>query len=187
MGLLFVCRANLIRSPMATSFLRSSLQEVGRGELCVTSAGLQVSPELGMGVEGARVARERGVELARLRPLQVTAQLLRRADLVLTMTEEQRSAVCRLQTGMVERTFTIVEVVRLLGSGEESMYEDWRHVARAAHAVRPHVARPPEHENVPDPVGTSADQHRIVADSLVRLTEAMAGHMAGVESRFRSL
>ena len=176
--LLVVCRANLIRSPLAAALLRLQLVALGRSDLGVSSAGLQVVPHARAGDEAFEAALERGIDLSHHRPTQVTAEMLVGAALVITMTEEQRGAAARLSRVSVAHTFTLPELDRLLSATDQTPAATWGELARGAHAVRPLVAAVPEPEDVPDPVGRELYHHQVVADTMVTLTQRVVGHLA---------
>ena len=167
--LLVVCRANLIRSPLAAGLLRASLKESGRTDLAVRSAGLQAEPGAPQPEHTVRIAEERGVDLSRHRPVGVTEDLVSGASLVLTMTETQRAAIMRMSPTATARTFTLPELARLITRREGADAHTWRDLARWAHVSRPLVAPAPDPEDVPDPVGRPLYHLQVIADDLVRL------------------
>lgn len=82
---LFVCRGNVIRSPMAAALLRRRLSDMGRTAIGVYSAGLHA--ELGRNADPRAVdaARHFGISLEDHRARPLTPDLVRDADLVLVM------------------------------------------------------------------------------------------------------
>jgi protein-tyrosine-phosphatase len=153
--------------------VRRLLRASGRTDLSVSSCGVQVVPGTAPGASALTVAREHGVELDRQRAVQVARHDLAAADLVVTMTEGQRSHVCRVGTGLVTKTFTLVELCRLLSGVRAVDQEDWRQVARTAHLARPRAMAPHQPEDVPDPIGRSIDEHRLVAAGLEVLCQQL--------------
>jgi protein-tyrosine phosphatase len=61
----------------------------------------------------ARLLRGRGVDAGGLTARQLTPELVRAADLVVTMTAEQRAAVVTRVPAAVRRTFTLRELAGL--------------------------------------------------------------------------
>lgn len=105
---LVLCTANICRSPVAEAHLRSQLGP--DTDVTVSSAGLRA--RTGEPVWPA-MAEAAGVPLAGSTARQVDPDLLRRADLVLTMTRAQRAAAVDLAPATVRRTFTLREFADL--------------------------------------------------------------------------
>jgi protein-tyrosine-phosphatase len=176
--LLVVCRANLIRSPIAAGLLRRHLTDAGLAHVRVRSAGVQPGSDAVSIEDVARIAEERGVDLTHHRSTAVTAELAARASLVLTMTEGQRSRVTRLEPGVTPRTFTLVELVRLTSTPDFAPAPTCDDLARRAHLLRPLVAPAPAPEDVPDPLGKGRRYLQAVVDDLGRLCEQVAALIA---------
>jgi protein-tyrosine phosphatase len=87
--ILVVCAGNLSRSPLAEALLRTRLAAVGRRPQ-IASAGLIA--DLGQPAEELTetLARGHGIDLSAHRSRPLEPDMLRRADLVLTMEQEQR-------------------------------------------------------------------------------------------------
>ncbi len=84
-SVVFVCRGNIIRSPMAAALLRRDLSENGRTTIAVHSAGLRA--ELGRGADSRAVeaARHFGISLEDHCARPLTPELARDADLIVVM------------------------------------------------------------------------------------------------------
>lgn len=190
MGVLVVCTANVCRSPLAAALLREAWA-MDLPFVDVSSAGVRaatgapvcdVSQEvLGRPEDGA--ARE------------ISADLVRKADLVLVMEREQRSAVVRLLPGSQNRVFTLLEAEALLeGAVRRGVaVRDLRELGPAMHALRGIVVprasevpsrrwwrRPPEPEDpvtIPDGHGRSREDH---VAALERVRDAAQHVAAGV-------
>ncbi|MFT4517696.1 MAG: protein-tyrosine phosphatase [Halioglobus sp.] len=96
---LFVCRENICRSPMAEGVLRARLEREGlAGRVEVRSAGTQTTqPGRRPDQRSERAARIAGIDLSKQRAHLVTDDDLARADLVLAMDEsnvEDLLAIC---------------------------------------------------------------------------------------------
>jgi protein-tyrosine phosphatase len=119
-AVLVVCTANICRSPVAEAHLRSQLGP--DADVVVGSAGLRA--RAGEPVWPA-MAEAAGIPLAGFTARQVGPDLLRRADLVLTMTRAQRAAAVDLAPATVRRTFTLREFadLALLASWEPGLLE----------------------------------------------------------------
>jgi protein-tyrosine phosphatase len=107
-AVLVLCTANICRSPVAEAHLRSELGP--DADVAVSSAGLRA--RTGEPVWPA-MAEAAGVPLAGFTARQVDRDLLRRADLVLTMTRAQRAAAVDLAPATLRRTFTLREFADL--------------------------------------------------------------------------
>ena len=84
---LFVCTANVCRSPLAEAMLRQRLRVMGLGRrVQVRSAGTRVGqPGRPPDPRVRKLAQEAGFTLGRIRARQVTARMLRDHDFVLAM------------------------------------------------------------------------------------------------------
>lgn len=85
--MLFVCTANVCRSPLAEAMLRHRLRDEGFGRrVKVGSAGTSVGQRgRAPDVRARNVARDAGVSLDRLRARQLTHKMLLKNDFVLVM------------------------------------------------------------------------------------------------------
>ncbi|WP_432510197.1 arsenate reductase/protein-tyrosine-phosphatase family protein [Kineococcus sp. SYSU DK001] len=114
---LVVCTANVSRSPMAAALLRHHLQRrfgEQAATIRVTSAGTAAEPGRPTDPDVAAVL----TTLQRPAPAPgaaraLDAQLLAAADLVLTMTRDQRGHVITLVPPAQRRVFTVVELARI--------------------------------------------------------------------------
>jgi len=84
-SILFVCKGNIIRSPMAAALLRRHLPEISRGGLTVASAGLHTKPGSAADRRALEAAKEFGVSLDGHRTQQLSYELVQRADLIFVM------------------------------------------------------------------------------------------------------
>src|SRR5215831_6405388 len=84
-SILFVCKGNIIRSPMAAALLRWHLPEASSGALTVASAGLHTKPGSGADRRAVEVAKEFGISLDTHRAQQLSYELVQRADVIFVM------------------------------------------------------------------------------------------------------
>jgi protein-tyrosine phosphatase len=107
---LFVCEGNICRSPAAEVLLRSCLGP--DGAVAVGSAGLaaRVGEPIDEPVRRLLAARGLGSDVV---ARQLVPDLVRSADVVLTMTAAQRAAVVSRVPAAVRRTFVLREFAGL--------------------------------------------------------------------------
>jgi protein-tyrosine phosphatase len=170
--LLVVCKANRARSPLAAALLQRAAAPLLPSVL-VLSAGLHA-------VEGAPAlpsiaaeALQLGVDLSRHRARPATTALLDRSQLVLTMTESQRTAIGRMVEHGYTKTFTLKEFVRLHGE-DHGGRDCLAAAARRAHLARPLVVGPSTPEDIQDPMGGPARLLRVVTREITELSAAVA-------------
>jgi protein-tyrosine phosphatase len=106
-SVLVICTANVCRSPAAEIELGAALRPSG---VRVASAGLRARAGQAMAPE---IARLLDVSADDVIARQLTPGMIREADLVLTMTRRQRSAVVASAPPAVRRTFTLHEFAGL--------------------------------------------------------------------------
>ena len=174
---LVVCLGNLCRSPLAERLLRLRLADAPG--VRVNSAGVRA-------VVGAPMDASAALELSRLGgdssgfvARQLTADLVKDADLVLTATRQLRSQVVELAPAALRRTFTLRELAALLEERPwPSEPADMRAVVAAAADWRGSVADRGDALDVPDPIGGPASLHREAADLAHAATEVVAVEVA---------
>ena len=102
---LLICHANTCRSVMAHALLERMLAERGRGEIRIRSAGVARYARDGMlaSLDARIVLREIGIHLAEdtltSTDLKRHLDLLEEADVVVTMTVDQKQVVIELDSG----------------------------------------------------------------------------------------
>jgi protein-tyrosine phosphatase len=120
-SVLFVCTANICRSPMAAALLRARLQreQPDWREWQVESAGTWAL----VGEMAARYSRqvmaERGQDISAHRARMVSAEMLKNFNLILTMEPGQKEALQVEFPGMADRVFMLSEM-----SGSFAAIED---------------------------------------------------------------
>ncbi len=97
MRILVVCSGNTCRSPLAAALLSARLQTIaGLADAVVSSAGTSAWDGAPASEGAYLVALERGLDLSGHRARMLTANLVRDADLVLTMTDAHAHRVADL-------------------------------------------------------------------------------------------
>jgi protein-tyrosine phosphatase len=168
---LFVCTANLCRSPIAERLFRQRLSDGSGPAWSVASAGTHGFDGHPMHPSAAQVVRERGGAPEDFRSRPLTAEIVRSADLVLTAGREHRSVVVQLVPAAVRRSFTIRQFARLCAAVPPLPGDDPRGVGPALVAeallARSEVPpAPPSEDDLADPIGQPVDAFRLCADSL---------------------
>ncbi|HUV51792.1 MAG TPA: low molecular weight protein arginine phosphatase [Dehalococcoidia bacterium] len=116
-SILFICDANTCRSPMSEAMLKKMLVdfEGKTDEFRITSAGISPNARDGsdMTFDARWLLKEEGihVETFRSRDLKRHRELLEEADLVLTMSQEQKKRVHQLAEANGKEICTLKEFV----------------------------------------------------------------------------
>lgn len=164
---LFVCHANLCRSPMAERLANRMLADrigVRGSRLVVSSVGTHARAGEPMHPAAAQVLRERGAYADRFESRLLTPPILAKPDLVLTATREQRAACLRMVPAAAHRTFTLLQfaalrVPALAGAGPGTGWTTG-------------PVRPDDH-NLADPVGGPVEAFRACAEEIERALDAL--------------
>jgi protein-tyrosine phosphatase len=170
---------------MALGFLADRSRRLLDGAIRVSSAGTWARPGSPPTDEAEEAVRERGVDISEHRSTPFAPDQAARADLVLTMTGEQREEVLDAVPDAAARTFTLKELVALLGAlpapaGEVSREALVVRIAEADRLRASGQAPRPADEDVADPIGLSAATYQAVAWELEELTDALVRGLAGV-------
>jgi protein-tyrosine-phosphatase len=169
---------------MAHGFLVERSRRLLGGALRVRSAGTWARAGYAATGEAVAAAAERGVDIDEHRSSPFSAELAGWADLVLTMTAEQRDEVLEAVPDVGDRTFTLKELVALLNAlpppdgpaSREGM------LARLADAdrLRADGAGPrPADEDVADPLGLGMEAYRATCWEIEELVDATVRGLVG--------
>jgi protein-tyrosine phosphatase len=156
---LAVCRANYCRSPIAAVMLQSAADDIlGPGAWGVRSAGVDVRFDADMHLLAREVLQRRGFHPHPHRTHQVDSADLASADLILTASRAQRSAVVTLLPAAVGRTFTLLQFARLADLVGPIVAAGPREaglalVREAKHARADLQPASPELDDLVDPIG----------------------------------
>lgn len=193
-AVLTVCLGNICRSPLAEQLIRARAAEAGLDEIEVASAGLRAVVGAPMEAKPAELSRSFGGDPSSHRGTQLDDAHADAADLVLTMTRNQRDEVVRRHPRAAQRTFTVVEFVRLLSvvsspaqttvpvaaaaeasaqlTTRSSTAERLRELVSQAARRRASV-RLSDEDDVVDPMGRSDAVHEAVAEQLSLATSRL--------------
>ncbi|MGN6446059.1 arsenate reductase/protein-tyrosine-phosphatase family protein [Amnibacterium sp.] len=204
--LLVVCTANVCRSPLAQRTLQRALAGSAFAGVAVSSAGTRALEGEGMCPVSAEDLDPADVASgAEHRARQLTADLVREADLILTMEREQRSAAVQAAPGSQAKVFTLREAEALLGVLAQRGAEppaDLAALARALHSVRGLVpllpgepvkrhwwSRPVEPEDpmtIRDGHGLGIEEHRAAAGQVRATADRVGAAMVALAAGSRS-
>ncbi|MEV6813341.1 low molecular weight phosphatase family protein [Micromonospora sp. NPDC051296] len=174
-GVLFVCHANLCRSPMAEYAARRLL--AGR-PVTVASAGTDAVEGLAMHPYAVEIAAETGEDPAAFRSRRLLPDHLTDAVLVLTATRRQRSICTALAPAALHRTFTLRQFGRLAAAVEppvEDQDDPLQSAVTAAALARGRLQPAPgDADDLRDPVGGTPEDFRRCAAEIERSLRPLA-------------
>jgi protein-tyrosine phosphatase len=172
-SILAVCTGNVCRSPAAERLLASKLGPT----VCVSSAGTHALVGHPISKPMAALLRDSGVDSDSFQARRVSEQMLKDADLILTMTRAQRSLVVELWPPAVRRAFTMRELARLLdwvgpppAMATGTLVERLEGAIPLAAAQRGRKRASPEEDDVIDPFRLSND---VYAESFAQIVDAV--------------
>ncbi|WP_435207855.1 low molecular weight phosphatase family protein [Micromonospora sp. bgisy143] len=172
---LFVCHANLCRSPMAEYLARRLLADRA---VLVSSAGTDAMDGLAMHPYAAQVVAEEGGDPAAFASRTLRAEQLADATLVLTATRRQRSVCTSLAPSALHRTFTLRQFGRLAAAAEPPVgtADDPLGAAIAAAASARGRLQPaaPDADDLRDPIGGTVADFRRCAEEIERSLRPLA-------------
>jgi protein-tyrosine phosphatase len=169
---------------MAHGFLEERSRRLLGGGVRVRSAGTWARPGYGATDEAVAVAAERGIDIAGHRTTTFAPELAEWADVVITMTAEQRDEVLHMAPSSAPRTFTLKELVAILGvlppaEGPPSRESLLARVAEADRLRHEGAAPRPADEDVADPLGLGMEAYRATAWEIEELVDAAVRGLAG--------
>lgn len=141
---LFVCTGNSCRSVMAEGLLRKCLEELGKGGIKVMSAGIAAIDGYPPTDATIEVMEGEDIELSGFRSKKLTADLVKKADIILAMQSLHKEEVIKLVPEAAAKTYLLKEYG---GSGKA------------------------EDINVPDPIGRPLDDYRKCLETIKKEIE----------------
>ena len=112
-SILFVCTANVCRSPMAMAIFRKLVQD-DREEWEVASAGTWAIEGLPVTSKALLVLQSKGLDISDHRSQPVTGELIDRFDLILTMEKNHKEALAIEFPQKAKRIFLLSEMIGLV-------------------------------------------------------------------------
>jgi len=169
---------------VAAQLLSAAASARGADHVFVHSAGIAAEPGLELLPTMRKVMLRRGMPVPEHRARQLDGQEAMSSQLVITMTEEQRRAVSRAGPTMVPRCYTLLELVRLVGSPHWSREWNGRpDVVELLHRTRALAAPSAQPEDLPDPSHGGTWLARSVLDRMERAVDAVADPLFGTRRR----
>ncbi len=110
---LFVCTGNSCRSVMAKGLLEKKLQEKGRADVEVLSAGITMLGGLGATDETKEILRREGVDVLSHRSQKITKETVQKSDIILVMERLQEERVLQLAPEAKNRLFLLKEFAKI--------------------------------------------------------------------------
>jgi protein-tyrosine phosphatase len=171
-SILAVCTGNICRSPAVERLLASQLGP----SVSVRSAGTHALVGHPISEPMAALIRQAGVEPEPFAARGLSEQMLKDANLILTMTRAQRGLVVELWPAAVRRTFTLREFARLLSWVDPSVLpagtpaDRLRAAIPLAVAERGRERKSADEDDVTDPFRLS---NAVYADSFAQLHSAI--------------
>jgi protein-tyrosine phosphatase len=172
--ILMVCTANQCRSPLGEVALLARAHERAI-PITVASAGIQAMPGMPATPPTVDAARRLGWDLATHRSTPLAVDDVRRSDLVLGLERRHVQEIVLLDPGTFAKAYTLKELVRRGNEiGPRPPDEPI-----AAWLARVHQGRRPIDligasldDDITDPTGSRAVDHRTTAEEIDRLTTA---------------
>ncbi len=140
-SVLFVCTGNSCRSVMAEAILRMRAYELGKDYINVRSAGVRALSGLPSSDETIEVMKEEGIDVSDYRTKNVTADMIKKADLILTMEPTHKDEILALVPEAKSKTYLLKEY------GSSATFN-------------------PKGFSVHDPIGKPIDEYRITRDEI---------------------
>lgn len=109
--ILVVCHGNVCRSPLAEAMLKKAMPQRE-----IRSAGIGALVGQGADATTAEVASEQGLDLSAHKAQQLTNELINWADLILVMSQNQRSQLGQMAPAALGKTMLLGHWIRAVGT-----------------------------------------------------------------------
>ncbi|NLH49731.1 MAG: low molecular weight protein arginine phosphatase [Myxococcales bacterium] len=149
--ILVVCSGNICRSPMAAGLLRAGLQKAGVRGKFVHSAGTIATAGNPASPEAVEVMEERGLDISYHRSTPLSTDLIKRADLIITMEQRHITYITTMVPEATGKTFRLTE-----WAGEAQRDSD-----------------------VPDPYGMGVAYYELICSRMKRMVDTLIRQFRG--------
>lgn len=190
---LFVCNANVCRSPLAHALFASAVWGVPGERWEVASAGVRATAGLPMVEQCLPALRGTAFPARAFRSAVLSRDLVTRADVVVTMTRAELREVLRLVPTALRRTATLTELTRSAHRftpprpgtpGPDRLRALLAQTIRDRGPLRP---ADPAEDDIIDPVGRSSavltSVTAAIEDAITTLTRAIHPPASGPDTR----
>lgn len=157
MTILFVCTGNTCRSAMGAAIMKRLLEERGIREdaVAVKSAGIYAVDGAPASKNAVEAAAAYGADLAMHKAVRLNEEMIKTADLVLTMTGAHKSQILKMIPKEEEKVFTLKEYAGMTDNGKTE-----------------------GDMNIADPYGGDIDEYRKCAQEIVLALQGIVERIA---------
>ena len=175
-SILAVCTGNICRSPVLARLLEARTD----GTVQIGSGGIRARTGEPVARRMAELLQSRGLDTGQFTARQLTADMIRTATIVVTMTRAQRSAVVRAVPEAVRQTFTLLELAHVLGTspGPHAATDDaarWARVPELVSLERLNHSARNRDLDIDDPWGRGDKAYRRAFERIWSATDTVCG------------